>query len=265
MTGRAADRHQHGQAGGVATYLSLSEEVPRGPLPAPQRALAIGAHPDDIELGAGATLARWARSGTALTLLVATDGRAGTWSPTEDPAELAARRAREASAAAGILGAGLRLLGIPDGHLHDAPLLAWRLALAIRAVRPEVVLVHDPVHASRIHPDHRALGEHALEAIVLAREPALWHWLAPAHRPRLVALYETPAPTHAEPIAPADLTTKVRLLACHESQYATSYGVGEEDDPIAVLSERVLTRATRDGALFAVEGPAELFRLLPDV
>ena len=56
-------------------------------LPVPARALAVGAHPDDIEFQAGATLARWAAAGCEISLLICTDGSKGTWDPDADEAE----------------------------------------------------------------------------------------------------------------------------------------------------------------------------------
>ncbi len=70
-------------------------------LPTPSRVLAIGAHPDDIEFGCGATLAKWAGAGTEVHLLVLTDGSKGTWDPAGDLAALVETRKREAQAAGG--------------------------------------------------------------------------------------------------------------------------------------------------------------------
>src|SRR5579864_2561432 len=64
-------------------------------LPAPATALAIGAHPDDIEFGAGATLAKWAAGGCRIHHLVCTDGSKGSWDPKEDTAVLVATRRDE--------------------------------------------------------------------------------------------------------------------------------------------------------------------------
>ena len=75
------------------------------PLPTPKRALAIGAHPDDVEFGAGATLAKWADAGCEVTMLVITDGSKGTWDPSVNPAELVKTRTAEQQAAAAALGA----------------------------------------------------------------------------------------------------------------------------------------------------------------
>ena len=66
-------------------------------LPTPQRALAIGAHPDDIEFGCGATLAKWAAAGAEVSHLVCTDGSKGTWDPRQDPAQLVVTRQRRAA------------------------------------------------------------------------------------------------------------------------------------------------------------------------
>ena len=71
----------------------------------PRRVLAVGAHPDDIEFGCGATLARWAASGTEVVLLVLTDGSKGTWELDADIAALVQVRRVEQQAAARTLGA----------------------------------------------------------------------------------------------------------------------------------------------------------------
>jgi LmbE family N-acetylglucosaminyl deacetylase len=57
-------------------------------LPVPERALAIAAHPDDVEFGCGATLAKWAAAGCEVSHLVCTDGSKGSWDPSEDTARL---------------------------------------------------------------------------------------------------------------------------------------------------------------------------------
>lgn len=87
-------------------------------LPVPARVLAIGAHPDDVEFGAGATLAKWASAGSDVQLLVLTDGSKGSWDPESDVAELTQLRRAEQRAAADTLGIGaLHFLDAVDGEL----------------------------------------------------------------------------------------------------------------------------------------------------
>ena len=71
--------------------------------PVPGSALAIGAHPDDIEFGCGATLAKWAASGCRVHHLVLTDGSKGSWDPGADLDELVAAREAECRAAAAVI------------------------------------------------------------------------------------------------------------------------------------------------------------------
>ena len=88
-------------------------------LPTPARVLAVGAHPDDIEFGCGATLATWARAGTHVELAVLTDGSKGTWDPAAEIAELVATRQHEQRAAAETLGAhAVHFFGAVDGELE---------------------------------------------------------------------------------------------------------------------------------------------------
>lgn len=122
------------------------------------RVLAIGAHPDDLEILAWASLCAWAAMGAELTLAVATDGAAG--GPDAGP-QLAARREAEARAAAAALGVEPRFLGLPDGGLMPDRTLAEALRALIRAARPDLIVTHAP---EDYHADHRALAAGVLHA-----------------------------------------------------------------------------------------------------
>ena len=115
-------------------------------LPTPSVALAIGAHPDDIEFGCGATLAKWAAAGCRIHHLVLTDGSKGTWNPDADISELIRSRRAEQSEAARRLGGRdeVTFLDQVDGELVESVELRSRIARHIRTVRPDVVLGHDP-------------------------------------------------------------------------------------------------------------------------
>jgi LmbE family N-acetylglucosaminyl deacetylase len=81
-------------------------------LPTPAVALAIGAHPDDVEFGCGATLAKWAAAGCTVHHLICTDGSKGSWDATADTAALVVERQAEQRAAAAAVGVSdVRFLG----------------------------------------------------------------------------------------------------------------------------------------------------------
>ena len=98
-------------------------------LEVPKRALAIGAHPDDIEFGAGATLAKWADHGCEVSMLICTDGSKGTWNPNINKGELIAKRKSEQILAAAELKATgkVAFLGEVDGELEISENLRKRL------------------------------------------------------------------------------------------------------------------------------------------
>lgn len=152
----------------------------------PGVALAVGAYPDDVELGAGATLAKWAAAGCRIHQVICTDGSKGSWDPGEDPARLVTLRQdeqRRASIALG--GAGdVMFLGWSDGELESGLRQRWQVAACIRSVRPDVVLGHDPWKRYRLHPDHRHAGFLLIDGVVAARDPHFFPELAdPPHRP----------------------------------------------------------------------------------
>ncbi len=202
----------------------------------PRRVLAVGAHPDDVEFGCGATLARWAAHGCHLDLLVLTDGSKGTWDPDADPAALAAARTSECDAAAAVLAgsssASVAHLGAVDGELEDSLAARAEVCRVVRAVRPDVVLVHDPWRRYRLHPDHRVAGFLTLGAVVAARDPHFFpdQGLAP-HRPSRLYLYEPDLPNHVED-ASGYIDAKVDALWCHASQHRSTMGVETDGDPV---------------------------------
>jgi LmbE family N-acetylglucosaminyl deacetylase len=200
-------------------------------LPAPRRVLAVGAHPDDIEFGCGATLAKWADAGTHVSLCVCTDGAKGSWDPNVELAALVARREAEQRDAAAVLGAAdVELLGFVDGELHDDDRARAALCAVIRRSRPDVVLGHDPWRAYRLHPDHRAAGRLTIAAIVAARDPHFFpdQALAP-HRPATLLLFEPAQVHHVEDVRD-HLTRKVAALLAHRSQWRSTMGIEEDSE-----------------------------------
>ena len=205
--------------------------MPSVDLAVPARALAVGAHPDDIEFGAGATLAKWAAAGCVVSMLICTDGSKGTWDPTADLEDLVATRQVEGRAAAHALGATgeVVFLGRVDGELENDRTTRSDLARWIRMLRPDVLLGHDPWKRYRLHPDHRAGGFLVCDALVAARDPHFFpeHGIA-HHRPAALLLFEADEPNHIEQVGEVDLLAKVEALESHRSQYESTMFMGAD-------------------------------------
>ena len=220
-------------------------------LPVPVRALAIGAHPDDIDFGCGGTLAKWAAGGCHVTELVLTDGSKGSWDPKADRDSLVALRREEQRAAAAALGArDVVLLDHVDGELDSGLEERAEVCRVIREVRPDVVLGHDPWKRYRLHPDHRHAGLLAVEGIVAARDPHFFpeQGLAP-HRPGGLLLWEADVVDHVEAIEDF-LSAKLAALLCHQSQWESTMGI--DRDRMAeeqAFEDRVRQRSADAGAL----------------
>jgi LmbE family N-acetylglucosaminyl deacetylase len=235
--------------------------------PVPARALAIGAHPDDIEFGCGATLAKWARQGCEVHLLVLTDGSKGTWSPDEDLAALVATRQREQRAAGTALGAReVHFLDVVDGELIADRALEARVCAVIREVRPEVVFGHDPWKHGRLHPDHRHAGWLTLGAVVAARDPHFFpeQPYAP-HRPTAVALFEPERVDYVETLAVEHVDAKITALLCHRSQWRSTMGIDDRPEEQQAAFERSLRDEAAADGLRAGVRYAEAFSAIDDV
>jgi LmbE family N-acetylglucosaminyl deacetylase len=159
--------------------------------------MAIVAHPDDIEFTCTGTLARWASAGSRICYVLCTSGDVGIDEPGMTRARAAEIREAESIAAAGVAGVtNVVFLHEPDGLLAPTLELRKKLVREIRRFRPEVVMCSDPtvVFASESyinHPDHRAAGLAAIDAVFpAAGQPNLFEELEAegltAHKPRKV-------------------------------------------------------------------------------
>ena len=135
-----------------------------------ERALVVTAHPDDVDFGAGGTVATWVDAGVDVTYCVVTDGEAGGFDPSVPRSEIPRIRRAEQEAAAKLLGVDdVRFLGYPDGRLVVSIELRRDIARVIRQVRPQRLVCQSPersptrIYAS--HPDHLAAGEASLCAV----------------------------------------------------------------------------------------------------
>jgi LmbE family N-acetylglucosaminyl deacetylase len=195
----------------------------------PESAMAIVAHPDDIEFGSVGTLARWAKAGARISYVLCTSGDVGIDEEGMTRARATEIREAEALEAARIAGAGeVIFLREPDGLLQPTLELRKRLVREIRRFRPEVVLTSDPTvvwaGADYInHPDHRAAATAALDAVFpAAGQPNLFEELKEegfsAHKPRKV--YVNLWGDHADVYVNIEDTIdiKIEALRAHKSQ-----------------------------------------------
>jgi LmbE family N-acetylglucosaminyl deacetylase len=247
--------------------LRLNGDLTTYELPTPPSALAIGAHPDDVEFGAGGLLAKWAADGCLVHHLVCTDGSKGTWDPSADLESLVATREieqREASRRLAGTSAGEgRLLGYVDGELPSDLSARARVAAVIRELRPAMVLGHDPWKRYRLHPDHRHAGLLACEGIVASRDPHFFPEQGLAeHRPDALMLFEADEPDHVEDVS-AFVETKLDALLAHASQFeSTMKATGAEE--LDAFRDRIRLRLAENGEPFGLSA-AEVFKVIRDL
>jgi LmbE family N-acetylglucosaminyl deacetylase len=135
-----------------------------------KRILVINAHPDDVDFSAAGTVALWTDAGIEVTYCIVTDGDAGGHDESVPRHEIGPMRRAEQTAAAKCVGVSdLRFLGYPDGRVEATLGLRRDLARVIRQVRPDRLLCPSPernyARMPASHPDHRAVGSAALDAV----------------------------------------------------------------------------------------------------
>jgi len=193
-----------------------------------ERILVVTAHPDDVDFGAGGTIANWTDAGIAVTYCIVTNGDAGGADPSVPREEIPRIRQAEQRAAGQALGVrDVRFLNYVDGELTVTHELRRDISRVIRQVRPQRMLIQSPdrnwdrIYAS--HPDHLAAGEAAIFAVYpdarnpfahpnLLQDEGLQAWTVSE-----VWVMGTPAPNHWLDVTD-QVERKIEALRAHESQ-----------------------------------------------
>ena len=181
------------------------------------RVLGVGAHPDDLEVHAGGTLARYARDGHEVFLAVCTDGAAGHLRI--PPEHLAQIRKREFTQAAEAIGAQAHWMGEPDGFLFENEQTRVKMMEIIRWANPDVIITHYP---EDYHPDHRAASRIVFGASFMATTPARLGKHPACDTVPALFYMDTTTGLGFTPEVFVDITdtfeTKMRMVDCHASQ-----------------------------------------------
>ena len=182
------------------------------------RVMAIGAHPDDLEILCAGTLARYVTEGHEVVMCHIADGDRGSYEHTRE--EIRAIRDEEARAAAAIIGAEYMALGMADGEVNAAdPGQRERVTEAIRVARPDVVIAHSP---NDYMTDHVEASRLAFDTSFLATLP-LFETASP-HLAEVPALVYMETVTGNDFVAvefvviSAHIETKLSALDQHQSQ-----------------------------------------------
>ncbi len=190
----------------------------------PSSAMVIVAHPDDAEFTMAGTVAIWTDAGCRVAYVVCTDGNAGSHEPGMTREKLAEIRRTEQRAACSYLGVNeVIFLGYDDGQLQPTLDLRRDLVRVIRRFKPEVVLTSDPTRFFSgdyyiNHPDHRAAGQAALDAVAPAAEmPLLWPETGEPHKVYRVYVYGNNEPNEWVDITET-IDRKIEALKQHASQ-----------------------------------------------
>jgi LmbE family N-acetylglucosaminyl deacetylase len=203
-----------------------------------ETAVAVAAHPDDLEYGAASAIARWTRQGKQVSYLLATRGEAGIAG--RSPAEVGPLRSDEERASAAVVGVTqVDFLDHTDGLVEYGIPLRRDLAAAFRRLRPDVVITmtfnltwaeDGPVN----HADHRAVGLAVLDAC----RDAANEWVFPEAGPACAPITATYVIGDSDPTHFVDVTDTIDLgVASLREHRAYIEGLGHEFDPDVFLHD----------------------------
>lgn len=240
------------------TRLALRFAAPPPKVEAFQRYLFLGPHPDDIEIGAGATAAKLVAAGKQVCFLICTDGRFGLDHAPEGttPEQLAELRKAEAVASAKALGVtDVRFLPFSDGGFYDLEELVRAAAKVVGDVKPEMILAPDPDVISECHVDHRRAGEAAKRLVFFAPFPEIMARYGAAAAPvQALAFYMTARPDRFVQTRGL-LKRQLDAILQHRTQFPP------ESDAFKNVALYLKLRAA-DFGLRSLRGQAEGFRVL---
>jgi LmbE family N-acetylglucosaminyl deacetylase len=202
----------------------------------------IGAHPDDGDSCTGGIAARYVERGGQAMLVSITNGNAGHQQM--QPAELAARRKAEAKRAGEVIGAEYVVLDNDDGRLTPTVEVREEIIRLVRQFHPDLLCTVRPFD---YHADHRAAGQLVMDASYLLTVPLICPDAPIMERMPVIAYtldrFTKPLPFLPDVAVAVDeyFEQKVRMMACHESQYFEwlAFNAGHLDEVPAGREERL--------------------------
>ena len=202
-----------------------------------KRILFITAHPDDLDFGAGGTIAHWTDKGIEVSYCVCTNGDQGGVDPDVNRSDMPKIRQKEQRDAGAVLGVSdIHFLNYVDGHLIVSHDVRKKLVRVMRQTRPDRLVIQSPernwdrIPAS--HPDHMAAGENAMQAVYpdagnpfaftdLLEKEGLEPW-----QPREIWVMSHNSPNHVVDITDT-IDRKIRAIEAHVSQVSHNPDLGK--------------------------------------
>ncbi len=241
------------------TKLILKVAAPVPQIESFQRYLFIGPHPDDIEIGAGATAAKLTAAGKEVCFLICLDGRFGDGNAPDGikGEKLIALRQKEALRSAAVLGVkNVRFLNLCDGGFYEQGALIREIAQTVGEFQPDVIFAPDPDVTSECHVDHLNVGRAAKQVAYFAPYAGIMaRYGASAAPTQALAYYMTAKPNRFVRTAGFVKKQMGAIFGCHLSQFPK--GSSEGESIRLYLRIRAMDFGLRSG-----KGCAEGFRVL---
>lgn len=233
----------------------LKKAIPLPKIEKLNRFLVVGPHPDDIEIGMGATVAKLTAQGKEVIYVIATDGRYGTFNPEEDLDKLVELRKQEAVKAAQTLGVTqVSFLNFSDGGFYEYDELTAAIATEFARFKPDVVFAPDYKLANEHHIDHLSVGEAAANAFIACGNYHIMKLLGEEGyaAPKAIAYYYTDKPNVYVKISKQHQQKKFEAIDIFTSQF--------KEEELKSLKTYLDIRALRFGSR-VLAGKAEGFRV----
>lgn len=204
------------------TKIALKFGIPVPKMESFETYLFVGPHPDDLEIGCGATISKLTSLGKKVTMLICMDGRYGDgFSNGISGSDLVLLRKEEAKKSAEILGVkDIRFLDLTDGNGYDIELMKLKIAEVIFDVQPDIILGPDPTENSECHQDHINTGLSVRELSLFSPYEGIMRdrYQSGKAPVKAVGFYMTSHPNRCVSVG-KHYKTQLQAIHCHESQF----------------------------------------------
>lgn len=219
----------------------LKKAIPLPKIESFNKFLFIGPHPDDIEIGAGATATKLAKMGKQIKYVIVTDGGVGAMDDKITEDELKKTRKQESINAANKIGVtDIEFLEFHDGNLYDIKDIEKAISKIIVEYKPDCVFTPDPNVPTEMHPDHLNVGRATTNAVMFTAYKIAMERIGinDTHNISALSLYYTDKPNSYVKVKKY-LKLRMEAVRCHKSQF--------DDNGFKMLNTYFNLRYTRFG------------------